>query len=328
MSSDSFYKILGVSDSASQDEIKKAYRGLSLKYHPDKNPGNPDVVGKFQEVSEAYETLGNSEKRKEYDLSLNNPFSRGMGHEGMHFGGGGAGGMGHEGMYFTSMDDMFQNLFGNMAGFPGHGPGMAGMFPGGGRFPGPGAGFQVFRNGIPVYQKPPPIQKTVTINMEQVLYGVSIPVEVERWILENGTRVVEKETVYVAIPKGVDDNEIILLENRGNVMSEQCKGDVKIFIKIENTTDFKRNGLDLILEKKISLKEALCGFHFELKYINGKNYTINNNIGSIVTPSYFKAIPNMGLTRDGHTGNLVITFDITFPETLDKEKITLLKDIL
>jgi DnaJ family protein A protein 2 len=198
-----------------------------------------------------------------------------------------------------------------------------------GRFPGASMpNVQVFRNGVPMYQKPQPIQKTVSITMENVLNGVNLPVEIERWIVENGTRVTEKETVYVPIPKGVDDNEIIVLTNKGNIMSATCIGDVKIFIKVDNTTDFKRNGLDLILEKKISLKEALCGFNFELKYINGKTYTINNNIGSIVTPAYFKAIPNMGLTREGHTGNLVITFDIIFPETLDKEKIILLKDIL
>ena len=326
MATENFYKILGVSETASQDEIKKAYRALSLKYHPDKNPGNPEVIGKFQEISEAYETLGTPEKRKEYDGYLKSPFSR----DGNSF----SGGMDGASMHFANMDDLFQNIFGGMAGFqgrfPGAGSGMAsGMGPGG-VFMG-GQGFpnvQVFRNGIPVFQKPPPIQKTVTINMENVLYGVNLPIEIERWIMENGMRMIERETIYVPIPKGVDDNEIILLANKGNVVSENCAGDVKIFIKIENTTDFKRNGLDLILEKKISLKEALCGFHFELKYINGKTYTINNNTGSIVTPSYFKAIPNMGLTRDGHTGNLVITFDIAFPETLEKEKIAILRDIL
>jgi DnaJ family protein A protein 2 len=97
---------------------------------------------------------------------------------------------------------------------------------------------------------------------------------------------------------------------------------------VDNTSIFKRNGLDLILEKQVSLKEALCGFAFEVKHVNGKSYTINNNPGSIVTPAYFKTIPNMGLTRDGHTGNLVITFDVVFPETLDLETITKLKEIL
>ena len=63
----------------------------------------------------------------------------------------------------------------------------------------------------------------------------------------------------------------------GNVLRDDCRGDIKIIIKIENNTEFKRSGLDLIYVKMITLKEALCGFTFELKYITGKTYTINNN---------------------------------------------------
>jgi len=207
---------------------------------------------------------------------------------------------------------------GGMGGMPG---GMGGM-PGGMGGAGSHSNINFFRN------KPTPIIQTISVTMEQVLNGTTLPVEIERWILENGNKIFEKETVYVPIPKGVDDNEIIILREKGNIMSEQVKGDIKLFIKIDNTTEFKRNGLDLILERKISLKDALCGFSFILKYINGKSYTINNNPGSIVTPSYFKAIPNMGLTRDGHTGNMVITFDVEFPETLSLDKIEQLKSIL
>jgi DnaJ family protein A protein 2 len=207
-----------------------------------------------------------------------------------------------------------------MGGFP------PGMMP-------PGANIHVFRNGVPIninnaMQKPQPIIKTISISIEQVLSGANIPVEIERWIMEHGNKVFERETIYVSIPKGIDDNEIIMLRDKGNVINEQNKGDIKLFIRVENTTDFKRNGLDLILERKVSLKEALCGFMFELKHINGKSYTINNNPGSIVTPAYFKNIQNMGLTRDGHTGNLVITFDVVFPETLSLETISKLKEIL
>jgi DnaJ family protein A protein 2 len=192
---------------------------------------------------------------------------------------------------------------------------------------------QVFRNGVPVnggmgMQKPPPIVQNVVIQMEHVLYGANIPVEIERWIIENGNKIFEHETVYVNIPKGVDDNEIIILRDKGNAINEYSKGDIKLFIKIENNTEFKRNGLDLVIERKISLKEALCGFNFILKYVNGKTYTINNNPGSIVTPSYFKSIPGMGLTRENHTGNLIITFEVVFPESLSLEQIDKLKEIL
>ena len=319
--SESYYKILGISEQATQEEIKRAYRQLSLKSHPDKNPGDSEASGRFHKISEAYEILGDVEKRQEYDMVSKNPFARmgGMPHGGM--------GMPHGGMgMHMNMDDILQNLF----GFGGMGQGM--MPPGMNGFP-PGANIHVFRNGVPIninnaIQKPTPIIKTISINIEQVMSGANIPVEIERWILENGNKVFERETIYVSIPKGIDDNEIIMLRDKGNIINEQNKGDIKLFIKVENTTSFKRSGLDLILERKVSLKEALCGFNFELKHINGKSYTINNNPGSIVTPAYFKSIPNMGLTRDGHTGNLVITFEVLFPETLDLDKIAKLKEIL
>jgi DnaJ family protein A protein 2 len=164
--------------------------------------------------------------------------------------------------------------------------------------------------------------------MDQVLAGVNYPADIERWILENGNKVFEKETIYIPIPKGVDDGEIIILKEKGNVISEQVKGDVKIFIKVENNTNFERRGLDLFYNKSISLKEALCGFSFDLFYINGKNYTLNNQSGNIIQPNYKKVIPNMGLTRDGHTGNLIIQFQVNFPENLSGEKIEKIKEIL
>ena len=138
----------------------------------------------------------------------------------------------------------------------------------------------------------------------------------------------EHEILYVEVPKGVDEGEIIILKDKGNSASENNKGDIKIFIKIENTTEFKRNGLDLILEKTITLKEALCGFTFELKYITGKIYTITNNSGNIISHGYHKIIPKMGLIRDDHIGNLVILFNVKFPEKLSEEAINSIQNHL
>ena len=90
---------------------------------------------------------------------------------------------------------------------------------------------------------------------------------------------------------------------------------------------FERRGLDLYLEKQISLKESLCGFSFELKYLNDKVYTINNQIGNIIPPDYKKIIPGMGLTRENAKGNLIITFKIVFPSSLTQEQIDKLNDL-
>jgi len=317
---DTFYNILGVEENSTKDEIKKAYRKLSLQWHPDKNPGNVIALEKFQKINEAYETLSDETKRQEYDGRNSHPFMR-------------MNSMGGNGD-FSNVDDLLSTLFGGFSGMPGSMHGMQGSMPGMmhgmmGGFP-PGANIHIFRNGVPVnmIQKPAPIIKNIFITMDQVLNGTNIPVEIERWIVENGNKVFEKETLYVEIPKGIDDSEILLLKDKGNSVNEECKGDVKLFIKIENNTDFKRNGLDLIYEKTISLKESLCGFSFELKYVNGKTYTIHNNSGNIIIPDYNKIIPNMGLSRENHTGNLIIHFNVIFPETLAKETIDKLKEIL
>lgn len=307
---DSFYNVLGVSEQASQDEIKKAFRKLSLINHPDKNPNDPSAVSKFQKITEAYETLGDEEKRRNYDMMRQNPFSKMMGPGNM--GGGPFGFHGNP----DNVEDIFSNLFGMHFGGMQFGPGV--------QFGGPNV--RIFRDGVPInmthgLQKPTPIVQTVNIQLDKVLTGATIPVDIERWIIENGNKIFEKETLYVNIIKGIDDNEIIILRDKGNVVNEQCKGDVKIFVKIENTTDFKRMGLDLVLDKKITLKEALCGFSFDLKYINGKIYTINNNKGNIIPNGYKKVIPNMGLTRDEHTGNLIIIFLVEFPEKIATETL-------
>jgi len=330
--SNNFYNILGVNENASHDEIKKAYRSLSLKFHPDKNP-SPEATEKYKLINEAYGILGDEQKRKQYEMEQKNPFMRMAG---------GMGGMaGHGGININEVDEIFKTFFGGtpfgMGGFNmnmddmndfNNIGNMASMHG----FPG-GAQFHVFHNGRPVnigktLQKPSPVNKTITIDIEQVLNGATIPVDIERWILENNLKVSETETLYVPIPKGIDDNEIIVLKDKGNVVNESLKGDVKIFIKIINNTEIKRHGLDLIYEKNISLKDALCGFTFEIKFINGKIYTLNNTSGNIICPEYKKIIPNMGLSRESYTGNLIIIFHVEFPEKLTNDQIKRLNDIL
>jgi DnaJ-class molecular chaperone len=266
-----------------------------------------------EKINEAYETLGDEAKRDEYNRSRNNPnpFMR------MNTGGGGMD---------MPMDDIFNMFFGGgmnpfgMAGMPGM-PGMP-----------QGARVHIF-NGSPIgfqhaISKPVPILKTINITMDQVLSGANMPLEIERWNVENGIKVFETETIYVPIPQGIDDNEMIILRDRGNVLNEQAKGDVKVIVKITNTSEFKRAGLDLIFEKNITLKEALCGFTFELNYLSGKSYTLNNNKGNIIPPEYKKMYPGMGLTRGEHKGNMIIHFHVEFPEKLTEEQIAGLATVL
>lgn len=312
------YSVLGLSDTATKEEIKKAYRSLSLKFHPDKTGGNLESVTKFQKISEAYETLGDDQRKSDYDFMSKNPCMR----------------MGAQDMPFQDMDDILSAIFGGGFGGPMFGGSGGG---GGGAFGGGSPKIHVFRAGgggshgmrfEQALQKPAPIIKTITIMMDVVLSGGKLPVEIERFIVENEHKMLETETIYVDIPKGIDDNEIIILRDKGNIISEDCKGDIKLFVKINNDTNFERRGLDLIINKSITLKESLCGFSFELKYVNGKTYTLNNSSGNIIPPEYIKVIPNMGLTREAHTGNLLVHFHVEFPEKISEEKMNALRELL
>jgi len=308
MSMEDYYQTLGVSETASSDEIKKAYRSLSLKYHPDRTQGDVEKANIFKNVNAAYEILSDNEKRREYDMSRKNPFMR-------------MNSFGGNGDPNVNMNNIFESMF--FGGMPGMFPGMhGGVFPGG--FPA-GQNVRVFVNGMPVnmsqgVEKPAAIVKTIQISMETVLNGGKIPIDIDRWVLENGNKVFENVKVYVDIFKGIDNNEVLVLKDQGNKVNDTCKGDVNVFINIANNTCFTRRGLDLIMKKEISLKESLCGFSFEIKYVNGKSYTINNAAGNIIPPEYLKVIPGMGLTREQHTGNLIIHFQVKFPETLTKEQ--------
>jgi DnaJ family protein B protein 4 len=300
----SFYEILGVKPDASETEIKKAYRTLSLKYHPDRNPSD-EARTLFPRINEAYEILSDPTKRKQHDMELN-------GTAGIFMDGGGA-----------NMDEI-NNLFNMMFG---HG------MPGQGGFP----GIHIFHGGNPHHfhnvfqsmQKPQPIVMQVKINIETAYNGCSIPVEIERWVMDGDIKSTENETIYVPIHAGIDDNEIILLKDKGNSLNDNFKGDVKLIIQIENNSIFKRHGLDLIYTHKLSLKDSLCGFSFEMKHLNGQSFTISNiSNRSIIAPNSRRAIPNLGMTRDNMKGALIIEFDVQFPSSITDEQSEKLAAIL
>jgi DnaJ-class molecular chaperone len=321
--SKSHYETLGVSKDSEQAEIKKKYRELSLRYHPDRN-NSSDAKQKFQEISSAYEELSDPEKRRQYDAEQS----------GMHFGGGFPGGFPPGfpgGAHFTHMSSMdghddineiFNMMFSGMGGgFPGMGGGMGSGIPG---MP----GVRIFHGGnmFQQMQKPPAIIKNIKISMEQSYQGANIPIEIERWTQNGDLKISENETIYLAIPAGIDNGEIMILRDQGHSINSEIKGDVKLVIQVENTTPFMRQGLDLIFKKTISLKESLCGFTFEIPHLNGKTLCLNNHTNhTIIKPNFKKVIPTMGVARENNVGNLIIEFDVEFPDALSQEQIDLLK---
>lgn len=175
-------------------------------------------------------------------------------------------------------------------------------------------------------QKPTPIIKTIDITLQQGYTGTNYPIEIERWIQDGKMKRTECEKIYVDIPKGIDDNEMIIIRNKGNILNDSNYGDIKIFIKIRNETRFERSGMDLIVKKKLSLKESLTGFTFDLKHITGKVYTINGT--TVIKPGYRKTIKGMGMKREEQCGDMIIQFEIIFPNKLTEDQIFELKKIL
>lgn len=210
-------------------------------------------------------------------------------------------------VHFQDINEVFRSFFGNNV----H------MFPGNPNH---------FFNNL---NKPAPIVKTINLTMAQAYTGGSFPIELERWNLVDNTRYDERLTVYVVIPHGIDENEIMTIQGNGNTINNTIKGDIKIHMKISNDTEFKRQGLDLVYKKTVTLKESLCGFEFDINHINGKILSFKNVTNPfIIRPGFRKVIPEFGMKRDNNTGNLIIEFDIVFPDSLTQDVITKLSEIL
>jgi DnaJ-class molecular chaperone len=325
----SFYDILGVSNDASESEIKKAYRKLSLEWHPDRN-SSPEAKEKYQKINEAYDTLSDATQRKEYDMKQMFGGEEG----GIHFDpfGGGGHPFGGGGNPFGGMSEFFDMMF--------HGGGGGGM-PGAGGMPGGFGGIHIVHNGVPLnmggggggpfhfnMQKPAPIVKNINISLQQAYNGCSITIPIERWVIENGNKRNESETLQIEIPPGADGGENVAIRDRGNRQNGIC-GDIKLCINVDNHPEFKRNGLDLIYSKKVSLKEALCGLTFEIRHLNDKVLNLASSVRTnIIKPNDKKVVPHLGMRRGDQVGNLIIDFEVEFPDNLTEEQINHLSLIL
>lgn len=265
------YDVLGLPGNATLEQIKKQYRKLSLEHHPDRPTGNES---KFKELNEAYETLSDDVKRKEYDDSLKPPSA-----------------------------NIFDMLF-NPAQFMNHDLNFRNLF------------------------RPPPLMATLQITLDQAYTGCKLPIHVERWIHVQQIQQMERETLYVDIPPGLDSNECIMIPHKGNMGPDGTMGDIRIMIQIVNPTKLERRGLDLFYTHEITLKEALCGFEFDISYVQGQVFRVTNARGNIVHPHFKKIMPNMGMKRGGNVGSLIIQFNIGFPTSLPDTTIQQLDTLL
>jgi DnaJ family protein B protein 4 len=304
-----YYDCLGISKMASQDEIKKAFRKKSLLCHPDKPSGDAE---KFKQINEAYQTLGDEQKKRIYDMQQNG----GIPNNGKGFN-----------PHFThhNMNDVMSMFFQN--GFPSNM--QHNINPNGHRQNNNSAKFKVFYNGKPIQRKPPIIVQRVSITLEQSYTGGVIPLEISRWINVDNIKTMEKENIYVKFPQGIDNNEMILLKEKGHNFNTTQQGDVKIIFNVKNNTPFVRNGVDLIYNKTISLKEALTGLDMNIDHINGKKYKVDTASNfCIINNNSNTSLPNLGMTRENITGKLIINFKVEFPKTITTENREMLKRCL
>lgn len=302
------YEVLGVEENADDSEIKKAYRALSFKHHPDRcQDANTGEI--MQQLNEAYEVLRDPAKRQQYDAELHGFGGMGGLHSAQGFPPGFPPGFGMGGI------NLFDMLFSQMGG---------------------GINIEIVHNGNGAtfirrhIGKPETIAKQVTITLEQSYTGFIAPIEIERWTMrkEDGLRISEFETIQVQIPVGIDNGETILLEGVGNRVEGSHSGDIKIGVAIDKHAIFIRNGQDLLFKKSLTLKEALCGTQFQFEHLNGKNLTLTV-ANTIVFPGGKKIFQNLGMPKkDGTSGNLTIEFDVQFPATLTPTQKEQLSGIL
>ena len=286
-----YYDILGISPTASIDQIKKAYRKQSMENHPDRNRNDPSATSRFQEIAKAYDVLGDTNKRTNYDMSLGFRDKPQVSNDNLP----------NKDIY-----DMFAQAFRQHSG--------------------------LHEEDI-IVSKPAPIEISLEITLNQAYVGCTENITVKRWITDidnmgQHNKREETETLYVSIPRGADNNEIITIEGKGHYPITGNNGDVKVFLKVINDTIFQRRGLDLILDQQITLRQALCGFTIDVNHVSGKSFKIHNSRGSVIAPSYKKNVPKLGMIRDNNVGNLIVEFRVHFPEKFSLEVVDKLEDIL
>ncbi|PKA61044.1 Chaperone protein dnaJ 3 [Apostasia shenzhenica] len=338
-----YYKILQVNKNASDEDLKKAYRKLAMKWHPDKNPNNKkEAEAKFKQISEAYEVLSDSQKRAIYDQYGEEGLKGGVPPPGAGAGPGGAsffpgGGDGPTVFQFNprNAEDIFAEFFGFSSPFSGMGSGVGGM--GGMRGRSRFSNSSLFADDIfgPAFggmrespmesqrqQKALPIENKLPCSLEELHKGTTKKMKISREIADiSGNTIPVEEILTIEVKPGWKKGTKITFPEKGNEKPNVIAADI-IFIIDEKPHDvFTREGNDLITTQRISLAEALTGYTVQLKALDGRSLTIQ--INSIIHPNYEEVVPGEGMPipKDpSKKGNLRIKFNIKFPARLSAEQ--------
>ncbi|KAK9734640.1 hypothetical protein RND81_04G153800 [Saponaria officinalis] len=344
-----YYEILGVPQSASADELKKAYKKAAIKNHPDKG-GDPE---KFKELAHAYEVLSDPEKREIYDEYGEDALKEGMGGGGgghdpfdifsQFFGGSSFGGASSRGRrqrrgedvvhpLKVSLEDLYSgttkklSLSRSVICSKCQGKGSksgASMKCGGCR----GTGMKVSIRHL----GPSMIQQMQHPCNECKGTGETIN-DKDRCPQCKGDKVVqEKKVLEVVVEKGMQHGQRITFTGEADEAPDTVTGDIVFVLQLKEHSKLKRKGQDLFYEHTLSLTEALCGFRFVLTHLDGRQLLVKSNPGEVIKPDSFKAIDDEGMPiyqRPFMKGKLYIHFTVEFPKTLSLDQVKALEGIL
>ncbi|GAB1597618.1 dnaJ homolog subfamily B member 5-like [Argonauta hians] len=329
-----YYKILGLAKNATEDDVRKAYRKMALKYHPDKNK-SPGAEEKFKEVAEAYEILSDKEKREIYDS---------YGEEGLR--GNVPGGTGGERSsnfsyaFHCDPHETFRMFFGDDIPFNSF---MFNSFPGeqrqhqsafGGDEMDVDEPFSQFGRpgflGGPTFRRPKEqdkaIVKDLPVSLEDICTGCTKKMKITRTVMTQSNKQVREEKILtVDIKPGWKAGTKITFPKEGDQTPYNIPADVVFVIRDKRHSVFTRDGNDIRYKAKISLKEALCGTTIQVPTIG--NRTIPFRLTEIIKPSSTKRIQGEGLPltkQPMRRGDLIVEFDVKFPDSLSpfaKQKI-------
>ncbi len=288
-----FYQVLGVAKDVTDAEMKKAYRKLARKYHPDSNPGDTVAETKFKEISEAYSVLSDKEQRAEYDQI------RAMGAGSARFTSGGSGGQG--------FDDIFGGMFGGQGGRAeytfqdGNTGGFDDIF---GMFGGAGAPGGAGRRRAPMAGRD--IAASTTLDFETAVRGETVTLQAPGG------------QVKVKIPAGVSDGQKIKVRGKGEPSPDGGKpGDILLTVHVRNHPVFQRDGQNLRLNLPVTFVEAALGATVEVPTLGGEPVKLRIQAG---TPSgRVLRVKGRGVHSSKGTGDLLAEVQIAVPSHLSEK---------